>query len=240
MLSSQNVFRFHSMRQITAVNLLAGVLLLGFCGQQLYAQPTTYDGAMRWYEKEAKIGSAKAQFLLGVLYSEGVGSRSKDQSAAFSWFQKAAQQGHASAQYKLGSAYQFGLGITRNISLAEKWYRRAAEKGITEAQHNLGYLLENGLGVEKSEDDAVIWYRKAARSGLGASQLAVGYMYLRGKGVKEDPAEAWAWFRAAVSRETPNARQALEIAEKVLRPTQLNRAKRLANMRIRKIFPSER
>ncbi len=60
--------------------------------------PGTYGDAMRWYQRAAEAGSAKAQFYLGMLHETGT-NRPIDATEAARWFAKAARQGHALAQY---------------------------------------------------------------------------------------------------------------------------------------------
>ena len=79
-------------------------------GGSVSAQPSTYGDAMKWYEREAAKGTAKAQFLLGLLYERGAGPRGKDAAAAYGWFLKAAEQGYPRAEYKVGVALQFAIG----------------------------------------------------------------------------------------------------------------------------------
>jgi len=52
----------------------------------------------------ANAGDAKAQFTLGVLYSEGRGVP-EDKSKSAEWFRKAADKGLAEAQYNLALQY---------------------------------------------------------------------------------------------------------------------------------------
>lgn len=196
------------------------------------AQPSSYVGAMRWYEREALKGSANAQYLLGMLYAEGGGSRKKDPSAALGWFAKAARQGHAAAQFRVGAAYQFGRTVIPDIAQAFIWYQRAARQGIVEAQHNLAHMLENGPVTDQNVGKAVRWYAKAARRGFGPSQLALGNLYLRGNGLKKNFVEAWAWFRAAEFRGINGASEAMEFTAKNMKPDQLRRAKTLSLSRI--------
>lgn len=198
------------------------------------AQSGGYAGAMDWYAREAAKGNAKAQFLLGMLHAQGAGDRKQNPALAHKWFLKAAEQGHAQAQYKVGAAYHFGVGVAADVERAVTWYRRAAGQGVDEAQHNLAHMLLNGIGTSASPDEAVRWYTENAIHGFGPSQLALGYLYLQGTGVKGDPAEAWAWFRAAESRAVAGAANARARAEKDLSAEDLNRAKTLAEGRIRK------
>lgn len=198
------------------------------------AQSANFGDAMAWYEREAAKGSAKAQFLLGLLSERGAGKRKKDISAAFKWFLKAAEQGHPQAQYKIAAAYHFGKGIAANPELAVRWYRRAAGQGVAEAQHNLAHMLLNGTGTARSPGEAARWYAENARHGFGPSQLALGYLYLQGAGVKADTADAWAWFRAAESRGVDGAAKARAETEERLSLEDLKRAKTLAKSRLRK------
>jgi TPR repeat protein len=201
---------------------------------QKSAQKSGYPGAMGWYEREAAKGSAKAQFLLGLLYEQGAGKRAKNLTLAHRWFLKAAEQGYPRAQYKIATAYHFGTGIAADAERAVLWYRRAAGQGVAEAQHNLAHMLLNGTGTKRSPDEAARWYTENARHGFGPSQLALGYLYLQGTGVKADLAEAWAWFRAAESRGVDGAAKARVEAAQRLAPEDLKRAKILAKPRIRK------
>jgi TPR repeat protein len=74
--------------------------------------------AHNWYSKEAEQpegyawsmfmgyaeeGNAKAQFILGCLYTQGRPGLETDSSLAFQWLQKSADQGYEYAQAKLNS-----------------------------------------------------------------------------------------------------------------------------------------
>lgn len=214
----------------------AALVLVPFLSLQspAIAQPAGYAGAMEWYGQEAAKGSAKAQFLLGMLHEQGQGSRKKDLTRAHQWFLKAAEQGHPQAQYKVAAAYHFGLGVAANPQLALTWYRRAAAQGVDEAQHNLAHMILNGTGTQRAPDEAARWFTENAKHGFGPSQLALGYLYLRGDGVVADPVEAWAWFRASESRDVSGAAKARARVEADLSSDDLKRAKSLAESRIRK------
>ena len=63
---------------------------------------------MDW-KKAATAGDTKAQFDLGVCYTEGNGVP-EDYAEALKWFRKAADQGNPIAQYNLGLLYVQGRG----------------------------------------------------------------------------------------------------------------------------------
>lgn len=196
------------------------------------AQPATYGDAMRWYEREAARGSARAQFLLGLLYERGAGPRARDPERAFAWFRKAARQGHAEAQYKTGAAYQFGRGVAPDPAQARDWYGRAAAQGIAEAQFNLALMLESGEGGPPDPAEAARLYRAAAARGLAPAMLNLGLLHHRGTGVEASNVEAWTWFRAAEAAGAPGAADARAGVEELLSPEELARARRLAETRI--------
>ena len=57
-----------------------------------------------WIKKAAEEGNIKAQFLLGGIYSKGLGVKESFRDAA-KWHAKAAAQGHPEAAYKLGKLF---------------------------------------------------------------------------------------------------------------------------------------
>ena len=91
----------------------------------------------------AARGDAKSQYLLGLIYDNGLGV-TPDHARAATWYRKAAEQGHADAQNNLGLLYASGLGVTLDHAKALNWHRRAAEQGHSGAQANLGVMYLMG------------------------------------------------------------------------------------------------
>ena len=220
------------MKGFVATILLYALIFLP--SASVTAQHAGYGDAMRWYEREALKGAAKAQFLLGLLYQRGAGLRKQDPERAYEWFLKAAAQGHPRAQFKIASALQSGRGVAKDLKLAYAWYRRSAAFGVSEAQYNLGYMLLNGEGVARSPERAARRYDEAARGGFGPAQLALGYLYLTGTGVPLDIADAWAWFSAAETRHTAGAAEARKSSGERLSQFDLKRGETLAASRLKK------
>src|SRR4051794_23298177 len=61
-------------------------------------QKGDYDTALRLLRPLAETGDARAQFNLGVMYSEGQGVP-QDNAEAGKWYRLSAEQGYAQAQY---------------------------------------------------------------------------------------------------------------------------------------------
>jgi uncharacterized protein len=119
---------------------------------------------LNWMFVAAEQGDAKAQYNLGVKYSEGKGV-AQDHEESVKWYRSAAEQGHVNAQFNLGSMYEKGNGVLQDYKEAMKWYRLAAEQADAESQNCLGMMYENGWGVTQDKEEAKLWFGNAAHQG---------------------------------------------------------------------------
>jgi localization factor PodJL len=143
----------------------------------------------------ALAGDAKAQFEIGLRYTEGRGVAA-DPAEAATWYRRAADQGLIPAQYRLGSAYEKGHTGTRDTAEAKRWYVKAAEAGNLRAMHNLGVLYANDGDMA----NALAWFQKAGDAGVRDSQFNLGIIHALGSGVKQDLAIAYKWFALAAAQ----------------------------------------
>ena len=97
-----------------------------------------YADALKLARPLAEQGDARAQALLGLIYSTNSRAIPRDNLEAARWFTLAAEQGDASAQFNLGVMYAEGQGVTQDFDEAVRWYQMAAEQGYPQAQFNLG------------------------------------------------------------------------------------------------------
>ena len=156
-----------------------------------------YAKAMQLYKQIPD--DKNAQFQIGYMYDNGLGTTQSYTDAAY-WYRKAAEQGEASAQCYLGIMYSYGRGVTQSYTDALYWYRKAAKQGYATAQNNLGYMYLNGKGVDKSNSDAVYWFRKAAEQRDTLGQANLGYCYYYGKGVEINKQEAYRLIKLAADQ----------------------------------------
>ena len=121
----------------------------------------------------AARGDGNAQFMLGVMAENGLGT-AKDVTVAADWYRKAAAAGIASAQYNLGVFYQLGTGVPRDNGQALKYHRLAAQQGHSRAQNNLGTLYYTGTGIARDPIEVWKWLTLATRGLRGnAREIAV-------------------------------------------------------------------
>jgi TPR repeat protein len=139
-------------------------------------QKGNYEQALRIARPLAEQGDARAQSLLGRVFSRGRGVQ-LDEAEAARWFRRAAEQGNAAAQFSLGNMYSEGRGVPQDFTEAAKWYRASAEQGDPQAQYNLGLAYAKGEGVPQDNINAHAWFNIAASrfpsSDAAARNLAI-------------------------------------------------------------------
>jgi len=179
------------MPRFTLQLLLVGLMMALTTGAS--AKPTVAE-----VTQKAEQGSAKAQFTLGEIYSNGDGVVADDVEAV-KWYLKAAEQDYTRAQAALGFMYTVGRGVAADDAEAIKWLSLAAGRGNATAQYNLGIRYATGKGVPKDSTEAAIWYRAAADQGQGHAKARynLGVMYATGDGVRKDSEEAVKWYLKA-------------------------------------------
>lgn len=78
------------------------------------------EKAFLLYSKAADKGHARAQYLAGTCYQDGVGTK-KDVIEATRFFSLAAQNSYAPAMYALGLCYKTGQGSEADPEQALIW-----------------------------------------------------------------------------------------------------------------------
>ena len=173
-----------------------------------YGTAVDHVEAVKWVQKAAKQGYARAQCNLGDMYKFGRGVKQSDEKV-LEWYLKAAEQGLARTQYDLGNMYyygtDYGTGVEQSYEKAVEWYLKAAEQGDAWAQNDLGEMYYNGTGVEQSYEKAAGWYLKAAEQGDNCAQYNLGCMYRDGTGVEQSYEKAREWYLKAAEQGAADA-----------------------------------
>ena len=145
-------------------------------------------------KKSAEQGYAKAQFNLGQMYENGLGTLI-DKKQSFYWYKKSAKQGYGEAQFNLGGMYNKGKGTLTDKKQAFYWYKKSAEQGDAMAQFNLGVMYDNGEDTLTDYKQAFYWYKKSAEQGYSKAQYNLGIMYDNGEGTLTDKKQAFYWYK---------------------------------------------
>jgi uncharacterized protein len=131
----------------------------------------TFDGMMTLANK----GDAEAQYHVGMMYNNGIGT-AKDPKQAFGWFEKSAAGNDPLGAFKL------------------KYKLVAAKAGYSLAQHDVAvHYARQGNFAE-----AVKWLQLASDQGYDSSLWGLSSSYHDGKGVPQDLPRAYAYFSLAL------------------------------------------
>ena len=179
-------------------------------GETLYAQGMGYYFG-RLYRKDMKKafshlrraasrGNTGAQYYVGKMYVEGIGT-TKDTKRGITELLRSSKQGSAYSNYYLARMFK---GKTATIT---KEYRSfltlSAIKGLRAAQFDLYRMYYRGEGVLQDYRKALYWGRVAAGQGSVSAQNDVGFMFSTGKGTKPNKARAFRWYKNAAERGSP-------------------------------------
>ncbi len=139
-----------------------------------------YEEAMVLLLPVAEKGDAYAQYNLGVLYAQGLGT-AVDEEEAVRWYTLAAEQGFSDALTNLGLMYSDGRGVEQDYVRAVELYSAAANAGHGLGQNNLGSSYLFGHGVEQNNDEAMRWFEAAAEQDVAMAQNSLGMLYCQGR-----------------------------------------------------------
>ena len=119
-----------------------------------------FSRAMQLLSPHAQIGNAEAQYRLGIMYQNGLGTV-HNSALAFRWMQEAAQQNHGLAHHGLGFMYLEGNCVDRDDRKAADCFARGVEQGLEGSMIALAQLYEEGRGVERDRHRAQVLYQQA-------------------------------------------------------------------------------
>ncbi len=188
--------------------------------------------ALALYLMAAERGDTEAQFIVGGMFFQGIGTE-KNQKEAFKWLYKAAINGESTPQSQklLGQAFLLGNVVPKNYTESIQWYQRASESGDHDAQNELAFLYYVGRGVPQNFKTSFKWFEKAAEGGLAVAQYNVGIMWYTGNGVeKQDLIQAYTWLSLAAANGHQDASAASKYLETILSASELKQAQHQATL----------
>lgn len=186
--------------------ILARVVLLFAFAASAFAAPSE-DDLFRKLKTLAESGSVAAQYNLGMLYNNGIGTR-QDAKSAFKWFEKAAAAGDALASYKVGCYYagQFAGVVIKDSEKALSAKLVAASAGYVLAQIDVG----NMYALRRNFPEARIWWAAAAEQSAPQALLNLSEAYRLGEGVPKSMVKSLELTLVALRFVTPEQRNQLQ------------------------------
>ena len=167
---------------------------LAFSCLLLLAMPAHADdvGTFNAMVTLAHRGDAEAQYHVGMMYNNGIGTQ-QDRSQAFEWFRKSAAADDPLGAYKLGCYYDGqGAGVVAaDPDQALKYKLVSAKAGYARAQHDVALLYDR----RGNPEEALKWWKMAGDQGLPEALFSLSRAYSAGKGTPRDLSLSYAYFK---------------------------------------------
>ncbi len=162
-------------------------------GYNFYEVTGKKEMGIQFLQKSASQGYVRAQFMLGVLYYEGVIPDRKEEGLQL--LNLAADQGNYEACKLISLMYN----KQKNHQEAEKYLLRAAECGDVEAQVFYG---KEAL-QQSNRDEAIRWFDAAANKDHHEAQFNLGLLLMQGN--QDEQSLGIKWLKTAALNENQEA-----------------------------------
>jgi hypothetical protein len=182
---------------------LAGwlIVLSGLLAPAFAANPTFADAL-----RGAKAGDRGSQYVVGMMYLFGQGTRANPAEGA-RWIQSSAASGMPQALVALAVLHDIGHGVPLDVMKATQLRQQAAAAGNSTARAQLetdrkipgtrDFRRADALTDFKRYADALPYARRSAEAGSPDGQELLARAYLLGRGTPKDYAAALELFRKA-------------------------------------------
>jgi tetratricopeptide (TPR) repeat protein len=169
-------------------------IALAFSCLLVFSTPANANEADRFKAMVALAnkGDAEAQYHVGMMYNNGIGTQ-QDLRQEFEWFQKSAASNDPLGAYKLGCYYDGqGAGIvTADANEALKYKLIAAKAGYALAQHDVANIYRR----QENFEEAVKWWKMAGDQGYPEALYSLSGSHFQGKGTPKDLSLAYAYYK---------------------------------------------
>ncbi|MGE3916614.1 MAG: protein kinase [Hyphomicrobiaceae bacterium] len=192
-------------RQAADAGSRDGMLLLGVAYRDGHGLPLSVNDAIRWVEKAAGLGEARAHYVLADLHHSGYGVPLDRKKAtelyhlARAGLERMAARNHIDAISVLGSMHRDGDGMGSDPASAARLYQKASDLGSSHAMSNLADLYARGSGVTQDLQKAMTLLRTAVEREDTGAMVNLGMLHADGKGTAQDYDDAMRWYRRAAA-----------------------------------------
>lgn len=157
---------------------------------------------IKWIEKSAISGGARAQQTAGFLFS-----LYDEDTLAIYWSLKAARQGEFLAVSRLKQYCidrKIGPEQCSEVLVLVRDFAGRSDANAIDASCALGDMYSKGVGTFRDPSTAASWYRRCADAGSWSGQLSMAGLYLEGDGVPKDLVLSYMWHNLAASAAPKN------------------------------------
>jgi len=174
-----------------------------------YVTDQDVSKAFEWYLDRANKGDAYGQFVVGYMYSHGLGVE-KNSQKAIEWLEKSRMNGFKKGNYQLAYMYMYADPSLRDYKKAFSLCQDLAEQKDRDGEMALGYMYEMGYGVQKDYKTALELYKRSAKQGHIVAQFNLANAYHKGRGTPVNLQKAKYWYSMAAEQGYISAEQRLQ------------------------------
>jgi TPR repeat protein len=170
----------------------------------------------------ANQGNAEAQYHVGMMHNNGIGTP-QDPKQAFEWFQKAAAGNDPLGAYKLGCYYagQFAGVVPTDPNEALKYKLVAAKAGYALAQQDVASVYHR----QGNPEEALKWWKAAGDQGEPGALYSLSMAHAAGIGTPKDFSLSYAYYK--LSKRAP--KKNVDEMASVLSKPELEKAEKLVS-----------
>lgn len=170
-------------------------------GKRAFAKER-YEEAMQRLLEVPEPHRMSADYILGLMFEEGLGTQA-DRNKAIRCYEKAAKQGHAEAAFQLGKIYD-------KIYSEEAGINAKKEAGQIDSAEAWQAYMNAFEGPQEVLAKTLMWFEKAAEQGHEKAQIRCGMMYFRGRGTAKNYEKALMWLEKAEAQGSTEAHFAIK------------------------------
>ncbi|MDY7098370.1 MAG: tetratricopeptide repeat protein, partial [Pseudomonadota bacterium] len=139
-------------------------------------------------------GDARATWLLGYSYKQGLGGVTKDLRQSYILSREACQMGSPRGCDALAFNLVAGNGTDKNVVEAARLFESVCDRGIASSCERLATVYYRGEGgIPKTLGRALFFRKRGCEIGSMYNCHLVGQMYSKGEGTEADPERAQAF-----------------------------------------------
>jgi len=114
-----------------------------------------YESALNIWEPLAKEGVSNAQYNVGLMYHNGLGTK-QDFEQAFKWLLKSSEQGNLNSIRLISTMYALGNGIKKDFIKSYMWAKIGADNDDQNSKILLDGLLKEMSNSEIDKANALV------------------------------------------------------------------------------------
>ena len=112
----------------------------------LFSDDEENQKSISWLKKAAARGYGNAEYILGLVYFNGIGTK-QSKKKGFEFLVRAAAHGVINAYYAVGMIYEMGLNGKKDTDKSLYWLEKAVHFGSKDATFILAMKYFDGIDV---------------------------------------------------------------------------------------------